>query len=269
MPHIAVLIDNIATRPNLRSQHGLSIWIDAGDTKILFDTGINGLFLENAQTLEVPVGDVTHLVLSHGHYDHCGGVPFLLKTGVTPQVIIGPNAWVPRQSSHPIGIPWEKELLSDLSVVINEDTCEIGPQISVVNIGGISKGIARTPRLQRFVDGRWEPDIFPDEQMLMIRTTEGYVVVTGCTHCGTDVLIQYAKKIAGNIPIYALIGGLHLFESTPESINSMTKNLFDIKHLWVNHCTGLNALEMMKKVIGNKVEWAETGFHIEFPPLFE
>lgn len=267
MPKLTVLIDNEASSPTLSTQRGLSIWIETDSSKMLFDTGQDGLFLANAQALGAPVADAAHVILSHGHYDHTGGVPALLGQGSRPQVIVGPDAWTMRRSSHTIGIPWPQESLGDLPLVVNRDTYRIQPGIAAVNIGGTHDAGDRHPQLQRRTDGRWEPDTFPDEQILVLHTVEGLVVITGCTHCGADALIRCVRHTAGDTPVYALIGGLHLGASPHGEILRTAEQLRDIGHFWVNHCTGSEAFGVLKSALGPQVEWAGAGFEATLPPL--
>jgi 7,8-dihydropterin-6-yl-methyl-4-(beta-D-ribofuranosyl)aminobenzene 5'-phosphate synthase len=269
MLKLTVLIDNQISISDLSSQHGLSIWLESGESRILFDTGLDSMFMKNAQALDIEVITATHLLLSHGHYDHTGGVPELLNQGAHPTLVIGPEAWFQRKSTHPIGIRWCQEILEDLNVIINQNAYNIEPGIIAANIGSRPDAALRHLKLQRFVDGHWEPDTFPDEQILILQTTEGLVVITGCTHCGVDALINFIKMIAGNTPIYALIGGLHLFESTHEDIQAVAEKLRSIKHIWTNHCTGPKSFAKLQEILGPQIEWAGAGFHTELPPLIK
>jgi len=267
MPKLTVLVDNQATIPGMSIQHGLSIWLESGASRILFDTGLDSIFMENALALDIQVTTATHLLLSHGHYDHTGGVPELLNQGAHPTLVIGPEAWNQRRSTHPIGINWSPEILGDLTVIINRNAYNIEPGIIAINIGSRSDVALKHLKLQRLVDGQWEPDTFPDEQILILRTTEGLVVITGCTHCGVDALISCVERSAGDTPIYAIIGGLHLFESTHESIMETAEKLRDIKHVWVNHCTGPKSFNKLREILGAQIEWAGAGFSAILPPL--
>lgn len=267
MPNLTVLVDNEVSNSTLGRQHGLSIWIETGSSNVLFDTGQDELFLKNADILGVPITDTTHLVLSHGHYDHTGGVPDMLDIGTCPQVIVGPEAWVQRQSSHPIGIPWPQDILPHQSLSINHDIFHIEPSVAVINIGGTSDPESRHPGLQRLVNGQWEPDPFPDEQIIVMQTIKGLVVITGCTHCGLSALISRVKNVSGGRNIHALIGGLHLVSSTREDILESAQLLQDIDCIWVNHCTGSEAFALLRDTLGPKIEWAGAGFHTELPPL--
>ena len=267
MPKLTVLTDNATSDQRLSSQHGLSLWLEADSSRVLFDTGRDELFLENARVLGIPVSTPTHLVLSHGHYDHAGGVPALLEQGSRPQVIVGPDAWARRRSSHPIGIPWPQELLGDLPISVNHDSLRVEPGIIAANVGGTRDAAARHPGLQRSVNGHWEPDTFPDEQILVMHTVEGLVVITGCTHCGVDALIRCVRRTAGDTPVYAIIGGLHLGASPREGILDAAVQLRDIEHVWVNHCTGTTAYSILCETLGPRVEWAGAGFQATLPPM--
>jgi len=267
MPKITVLVDNETSDARLACQHGLSIWLETDRSRILFDTGQDGLFTRNARALDIPVETATHLVLSHGHYDHTGGVPSLIETGARPRVIIHADSWCRRRSihadgqAHPVGIPWRKELLSEhnLQVTVNRGIYCIEPGVYVISIGNFARLTARHPNLQRHIDGGWQPDTFPDEQILVLHTEHGLAVISGCTHSGIDTLLECVKAAIGDAPIYALLGGLHLGSVSEEGITRSAELLQDVRNVWVNRCTGGNACTALQGILGDSVQWMGAG----------
>ncbi len=273
--NLIVLIDNTSDRPDLHSQHGLSLWIETEDTAILVDTGQDASFLDNAAALGVDPHRANLLFVTHGHYDHTGGALALLAAGARPTVVAHPKAWEPRRSvregetPRSIGIPWPRDLLATygLDVLNAADSVELLP--GVWNTGSIPNltGTRPNPELQRTVGGNWEPDTFSDEHALVLRTVEGLVVVTGCCHTGLMNTLRAAQRVADTDDIYALVGGLHLHREPAAEVTALARSLetFGITHLWVNHCTGSAAFALLRERLGSRVLWAGTGFQAELP----
>ena len=89
---VTIFIENTTAETGLQPQHGLSLWLEAGQERILIDTGQDGSFLQNAHSMDIDLASITQVVLTHGHYDHTGGIPALLETGVTPRITVHPQA---------------------------------------------------------------------------------------------------------------------------------------------------------------------------------
>lgn len=274
---LTVLIENTSNRPGLHSQHGLSLWIEAGDAAILVDSGQDAAFLSNSALLGVDLHRTDLLFLTHGHYDHTGGVPAVLSGGIRPRVVVHPRAWETRRSlrqgetPRDVGIPWPRELLTTSGLAVQEAATAVELLPGVWSTGTISNltGHRTSPELQRARAGGWEPDMFPDEQALILRTVEGLVVVTGCCHTGVVNTLRMAQQVTGTDTIYALVGGLHLHRAPTADVAALAGSLaaFGIPHLWVNHCTGSDAFTVLRKRLGPCVAWAGTGFRAELPPL--
>jgi len=274
---VTILIENTTAETGLQPQHGLSLWLEAGQERILIDTGQDGSFLQNAHSMDIDLASITQVVLTHGHYDHTGGIPALLETGVTPRITVHPQAWEDRiacpKNAPPraIGIPWSQELLDARHVIWQPITVARALAPGIWSTGSIPNfmGLPASRYFQRKRGDYWRTDRFPDEQSLVLTTAWGLVILTGCCHAGVINTLLTAQLITGIPQIYTVIGGLHLHDWDEQAVVALAENLqaFHLQYLWVNHCTGQRAAEILREEMGAGVSWAGTGTRIELPTL--
>ena len=275
---VTVLIDNQTCRDDLHSQHGLSMWLQLGANRVLMDTGSNELFLENARQLAIPLERAELLVLSHGHWDHAGGVPAFLASGARPRIALhstsmeARRAFAPGKPTRDIGIPWAADLLDAAGIVsvACDEPRQLFPFVWTTGTIPDRFGLSIPSELQRRQpDGSWETDHFGDEQALVLETVRGLVVVSGCSHRGLLNILAAARAVTGTDAVHAVIGGLHLKDLSAESCRELAARLrpMALRHLWVNHCTGSDAFGILREELGAMVEWAGSGFRCPLPPL--
>jgi 7,8-dihydropterin-6-yl-methyl-4-(beta-D-ribofuranosyl)aminobenzene 5'-phosphate synthase len=245
---ITTIVENTARGKNITSEHGLSFFIETGGEKIIFDTGQGLSFVKNAGILGLNLAQASSIVLSHGHYDHTGGL--VKATRITPEakIFAHPDALISRYSKHKdgsiheIGMPGDakEKMFANTSVTLNEGPTEIP--------GGL-KLTGTIPRLTDFEDtgGDFykdlectEKDSINDDQAGYVETPRGTVVILGCAHSGIINTINYIKKLTGGKKIYAVAGGMHLVNAGPERITKTVEELriLNIKILAPGHCAG-------------------------------
>ena len=258
---ITLLVDN-ESPSELTAEHGFSAWIESGEQRILFDTGQGAALANNARQLGIDLNLATALVLSHGHYDHTGGVPDFLATNPRATVLFGRGLGTTRFSCHPnqapraIGIgDTVDHALGELPTYRRseiEAPCYLAPSI------GISGPI---PRLSSFEDTggpfffdaeQRHPDIIGDELAMWFETDRGLVILSGCCHSGLVNTINHVRTVSGIERVHAIIGGLHLLNASADRLEQTIRFVADCTPdvLIPCHCTGQHIVEQLRQFFG-------------------
>jgi 7,8-dihydropterin-6-yl-methyl-4-(beta-D-ribofuranosyl)aminobenzene 5'-phosphate synthase len=275
---LTVLVDNTTLSDHdYCGEAGLSFLLETAGKKILFDTGLSGLFLTNAEKMGISLRDLDFLVLSHGHIDHTGGLATLARH-LAHAVAGGKQPRVPQLIAHPRCF-WQKEKdgrkngsavseeearrqfmvnLSDKPVWITNDLVFLGeiPRRFAFEQGDPGKRVIHRP------DGKCEPDRLLDDSALAFRSPEGLVIITGCSHTGICNITEYAREVCGEQKVRDIIGGFHLFRPEPERMNQTGVYLGSLclKGLHACHCTSL----MAKIALAGKCPVQEAGVGMKF-----
>jgi 7,8-dihydropterin-6-yl-methyl-4-(beta-D-ribofuranosyl)aminobenzene 5'-phosphate synthase len=266
---ITVLIDN-SSSGHFRSEHGLSLWIHYQNKRILFDTGQSNAILQNAKALKIDLDNTDAIVLSHGHYDHTGGLSGVLSIASKAKLYLHPAATQSKFSQKASGAKSigmsnsEKEAIQGRNMIWTVTPAQLSFGISVTG---------QIPRMNDyedaggafFVDEKCEkPDELLDDQALFMEARKGLIVVLGCAHSGVVNILDYISKLTGCSKIYALIGGMHLLNAShlriENTINTFKK--YDVEKIIPLHCTGQRAMEDFKTVFGNKCLFLGAGSQI-------
>ncbi len=244
---ITILSENTAASDGLKAEYGLSCWIEADGTCILFDTGMSGAFAENADRLGIDLSQAVHLILSHGHFDHTGGIALALERSPGVIVHLHPDAALPKYlcgagKSAAIGMPGPSlETIRDRTrrclfhtevTRITEHVFITGP-VPRTSFEKIDQAFTLDP------EGRI-PDTIQDDQALWIETAEGLVIVLGCAHAGAVNTIGYIVEKSGRKDVRAVIGGMHLMGADQETIVRTADAVAAFRPGLIspNHCTG-------------------------------
>ncbi len=265
---IVTLIENLVYKQGFVAEHGLALYIETENSKILFDTGQTGLFIQNAQKLGIAIEDVDILVLSHGHYDHTGGLyPFLEKNSKA-KVFAKKDIFTPKFSgqSRFIGTPINETLLNNRLVFVDSIT-EIANGIFTM-----SDTIIHYPLDTHFkgmfkkVRNEFVPDEFDDELFLVLKQNEQINIVTACSHRGIINICATATEYF-KLPVGLILGGFHIKNCTTEQSEQIIHYFRQLKpkSIGVCHCTGVEKYAEMTKECEAHVFYNFTGNGISIP----
>lgn len=239
---IVTLIENLVYKMGLIAEHGLAIYIETENKKILFDTGQSGLFLKNAKKLGISIEDIDILVLSHGHYDHTGGLyPFLEKNSKA-KVYAKKSIFTPKYAGRNrfIGTLYKNEILENRLVFV-EEMVEIAENVFLIpDIAIYNSNDTHFKGLNKKVEKKFIPDEFDDELFLTIKTNEQINIVTACSHRGITNICTTATEHF-KLPVGLILGGFHLKDCTIEQYVQITHyfRILQPESIGVCHCTGI------------------------------
>lgn len=268
--------DTVGMDKGMWGEHGVSYLVEHGQDRILFDTGTSWeIVAHNIKTLDLPPEGISHIVLSHGHYDHTGGLMGALDWISGPTVVADPllfNRKISRNpktgEEHEIGIPHSREKVAEkASLLLTEEAVEIAPGITVTGRIPRNTRYEKTPdyMLVEMEDER-KQDIMLDDRSIVLETEKGLVLLTGCCHAGLINTLQYVRSRFQQ-PVYAAIGGIHLVGASQERIERTIEALatdFPLAEMYFNHCTGLPATIALTNAFGERVKPCLAGSQLEF-----
>lgn len=270
MARISILVENASLNEGMTGEHGLSLWIETEGGTVLFDNGQTNRYADNAQALGISLADADAAVLSHGHYDHTGGVESLLDVNDKAGIYLHPEAFITRYNGNAgvptgnsIGIRWGEALKARFTprAILNREPCMILPGIWV---SGEVPRLADSPD-HGFVtpgaEGIWIPDRVTDEQFLIIQEAGGISIIAGCSHFGLKAMLAHAAGMFPGMPVHGIAGGLHLKNSTQEEMCEVIGILSQLSLKWLVplHCTGQDVAYALKQVFHERCLLLGTG----------
>lgn len=256
---ITVLAENTSCSPDYGCEHGLSLYIETKDHHILFDTGQTSLFAENAVKLGVDLSQVDFSVLSHGHYDHGGGLSRFLQLNDKAPVYLSRYAFEPHYNTSEKYIGLDIGLKDSDRLIFTDEAYEIADGIRLFACNDREK-VHRIDHAGLTVqqNGSLVPEDFRHEQYLLICEEEKRILISGCSHKGILNIVTWFHPDV-------LIGGFHFMKMPlDEKLTSFAKQLeaFDTEY-YTCHCTGTEQYAYMKPYM-KKLHYLSAGQTIDF-----
>ena len=273
---LSVLVENTVSQEGLRAEHGFSVCLETPRGNVLWDTGQSPLFIGNARKMGIPIENVSCIALSHGHYDHTGGLSAILMLNPRIKVYGHPDIFIQRftrnrsnvHSERPIGSPIVKEIVQAKcqSLELNRQPVEIIPGVFLTG---------EIPRKTQCEDTGGNfflnvectvPDPIIDDQALYFETSHGIAVLLGCAHAGVINTLNYVAKLIGKNQIYTVLGGMHLFQASDERLEETAHALekYDVQMIGPCHCTGERAKTFFRSLFPERMIDCATGSRLTF-----
>jgi len=275
MIKITCVVDNhVQAGTNLRSEHGLAMWIETPHGNVLFDTGQTGEVLShNMDVLGLEPREVETLVLSHAHYDHTGGLEAVLAQNDHLRIVAHADLFRPRYAlrkgeyrSIGLALP-QHELAERAELMLSDAPAVVLPDLWTT--GGIHvrpEPVGGSEHL--FTEGEFgmQPDQYTDDLSLVLKTLQGLVLVCGCCHAGILNTLAHVRRQFDE-PVIAVVGGMHLKAASDaylEHVVQVLSDEFPGLMLYPNHCTGEHAITKLTQAFGGRVSLFAAGAALQF-----
>jgi len=272
---LTTLSENTASIPPLLGEQGISVLISTGECNVLLDTGQSISVSQNVDALDIDLAAIDKIVLSHGHFDHTGGLrPLLLKMKRKVDIIAHPDVWAPKyaiQQDHPpkyIGIPYQQAELESLGAnfIINRNPVKLTGNMTTTGEVPMVTGFETIDSHLYVKTGEgFQPDDLLDDRSIIISSPQGLVIVLGCAHRGMINTIYYAQKLTGISRVHLVLGGSHLIGASEERIWQTIAALKElgVARLGLCHCTSFPVAAIFASEFGEGFFFNGTGSRID------
>lgn len=279
-----VLVDNKTENASCCAEWGLSILIETRGEKYLLDTGMSPMFIENAKAVGVDLSDVKALAISHGHFDHTGGVEAFIDINCGATVYLHEEALNVTYGvtdgvldDYNCGVLWDDAQKAKIlkRTILTKGVNKIGDNVWILGNIPDMDGFPMTDQFFKVVNPELKglpedpTDIAPDnmnhEQIMVVEENGKLHVFSGCSHKGIIPIITHVQNIFPGKPIAGITAGMHLYPVKGEALCGIINNLVELNLDYVVplHCTGMNAIIMMKAMLGDKCRILCSGDSLE------
>ncbi len=255
---ITVLAENTAINQDFGFEHGLSLFIETQGKRILFDFGQTDLFQKNAKKLNIDLKNIDFAILSHGHYDHGGGIPCFLRENNEASLFINENAFGDYYNGTEKYIGLDKSIQGNQRFVFTKDKYPMSENICLYSCNNLEKVQETNPfGLKKMTENRFTDDDFLHEQYLLIEEKGKKFLFSGCSHKGLLNIMEWFK------PDY-FIGGFHFSKIENErELSEIAQKLLSRNTKYLTcHCTGIKQYEALKAIMGDKLDYLSAGKRI-------
>lgn len=253
------LMENTSSRDDLQAEHGLSYYLEVNGHKILFDAGQSGAFADNAEAMGIDLKQVDLCILSHGHYDHGGGLNRFLRLNDKAPIYLSKRAFSDCHNASDRYIGLDETLKDSDRLIYTGDQTVLDQGLTLYSCNTMEK-VVPTEAFGLTVDGK--PDSFLHEQYLLIEEAGKRILISGCSHKGIINLVSWFRPDV-------LVGGFHFMKldtagEDAAKLDAAAETLlqFPTKY-YTGHCTGLAQYDYLRQRMGDRLEYLSTGQSIE------
>lgn len=267
------LVENLASGEEFLAEHGLSFYVETKQHKLLVDTGASDAFVQNAQKLGIDLKAVDALILSHGHYDHGGGIRAFSQINPTARIYVRERVFEEYYHDRPSGLDYiglERDLRALPQIVVVNGDLRIDEELSLfTNVAGRRMWPEGNRELKVRERGALEQDTFVHEQYLVISSEGKEILISGCAHNGILNILDAYRERRGGCPDL-VISGFHMMkhgEYTEEEAQVIRQTAAELRELparfVTGHCTGERAYEMLREIMEDQISYVRSGEEVK------
>jgi 7,8-dihydropterin-6-yl-methyl-4-(beta-D-ribofuranosyl)aminobenzene 5'-phosphate synthase len=270
---ITILAENNAGKSGLIGEHGFSALVESPNGRYLFDTGPGRSLPHNTEKLKINLKKTDKIIISHGHYDHTGGLKWAIEETRPIQVVANGHLFMPHMAMNPenpydpprhVGCPFTQKELEDVGaefVFLNETTKISDGVWFVTQYPRPVESVPNDPKLVLVQNSQIVPDDLPDDSCLLIEDDPAPILMLGCTHSGIVNTLLHLRQHMGVSKLKAVIGGTHLMASDEAVVKRAIDILgeFSVGLIGTSHCTGFKASVLMATHFKERFTLAATG----------
>lgn len=260
---ITTLVDNVVYYRELQAEHGLSLLIESGEKKVLFDTGSTDLFIRNARFLGIDLSKVDYLVLSHGHSDHSGGIRQFLELNPKAKVVCKKEVFQKKYKDvRENGFQYAGKI-DEKRLWLVDTITEIIPGMYVLpQIKITDKTDTHFEHFFTVVNENIVPDTFEDELALVIPDAKSLSVLSSCSHRGITNILRSAQEAFPDRTFNLVMGGFHINNAGEDKFNVISTYLGRKlpRRLGICHCTGIDNYARFHQEFSTRVFYSYTGW---------